>query len=93
MSIYYQQRMEVLASRIANLAPRLDRAHQTVQRLEAELAAAPVLHDDTSTPTRVARAARLSAARSMAETLLERERQLRVALAALQAEVTSADAN
>jgi hypothetical protein len=87
MQTYYRDRIDTLTARIMNLAPRLERAHQTVRRLETELAAAPVLHDDTTGPTRAARAARLSAARSMAETLIERDRQLRIAVAALQSEL------
>jgi len=87
MPTYYQDRIAALNARIVNLAPRLERARQTVRRLEKELAAAPVLHDDATGPTKAARAARLSAARSMAERLIERERQLRIAVAALQAEL------
>jgi hypothetical protein len=89
MPTYYRDRIDTLTARIMNLAPRLERAHQTVRRLETELAAAPVLHDDATGPTKAARAARLSAARSMADTLIERDRQLRIAVAALQSELDS----
>jgi hypothetical protein len=92
MPTYYRDRIDALTARIVNLAPRLERAHQTVRRLETELSAAHILHDDTTGPTKAARAARLSAAKSMAETLIERDRQLRIAVAALQAELDSSTA-
>jgi chromosome segregation ATPase len=76
---YLARRMELLNERLAALTPNLDRAEHSVRRLEAEQVPAGA--------TAQARAARLAAARAMAATLQERERQVRVAIAALQAEL------
>lgn len=76
-SAYFHHRRELLAARLSRLAPSLERARQAVRRLELE----PIPAGAAG-----ARAARISAARTMAATLFERERQLQIALAALQAE-------
>jgi len=76
-SAYFRHRRELLAARLARLGPSLERARLAMRRLELE----PVPAGAAG-----ARAARLSAARTMAATLAERERQLRVAIAALQSE-------
>lgn len=78
-SEHIMKRLELLNTRLGNLLPSVERAQQSVQRLEAEQV--PV------GATSQARAARLSAARTMAATLEERERQVRIALRALQAEL------
>lgn len=77
-SAYLRHRQELLSARLARLNPSLERAAQAVHRLELEPVPAGAAAG--------ARAARLSAARTMAATLGERARQLRAALAALQAE-------
>jgi hypothetical protein len=75
---YIANRIEQLTVRLSALEPSLERARQSVRRLESEQVPAGA--------TAQARAARLSAARAMAATLEERERQVRVALAAIRAE-------
>ncbi|NTW00656.1 MAG: hypothetical protein HGA19_05025 [Oscillochloris sp.] len=79
---YYTTRLATLTARIDALGPRIERAHQSLRRLETEQVPAGA--------TAVARAARISAARSMASTLEDRSRQLRIAEAALRAELTAA---
>ncbi len=78
---YYTARLKTLTARIAALGPRIERAHQSVRRLETE----PVPAGATAT-----RAAQLSSARTMALTLEDRSRQLRIAEAALRAEIIAA---
>lgn len=75
---YYDRRLETLTARITALEPRIARARQSVRRLETEQVPAGAS---------AARAAQLSAARSRTTTLEERGRQLRVAEAALRAEL------
>nr|WP_044200262.1 hypothetical protein [Oscillochloris trichoides] len=79
---YYTSRLEKLTARINALKPRIERAHQTVRRLETEQVPAGA--------TAAARAAQLSAARLMASTLEDRSRQLRIAEAAIRAELSNA---
>jgi hypothetical protein len=76
---FIYHRIDQLNSRLTALAPSVERAQQSVRRLEAEQVPAGA--------TAQARAARLAAARAMAATLEERERQVRVAITALQAEL------
>lgn len=76
---YFEQRIVQLNTRLTALEPSVERARLSVQRLESE----PV----PAGATAQARAARLAAARAMAATLELRERQVRVALTALQAEL------
>lgn len=78
---YFQQRIVQLNERLENLQPSIERARQSVLRLEAEEVPAGA--------TAQARAARLSAARTMAATLEERERQVLVALNALNGELSA----
>ncbi|MFV9503478.1 MAG: hypothetical protein AB4911_02815 [Oscillochloridaceae bacterium umkhey_bin13] len=80
--IHFQQRLEVLAMRLNSLAPSVERARQSVRRLEAEQVPAGAAAG--------ARIAQLAAARAMAATLEERERQVRVAMRSLQAELAEA---
>ncbi len=77
---YYTSRLEKLTARINALKPRIERAHQAVRRLESEQVPAGA--------TAAARAAQLSAARLMANTLEDRNRQLRIAAAAIRAELS-----
>lgn len=77
---FVAQRIEQLNDRLSTLLPSVERARQAVLRLEAEQVPAGA--------TSQARAARISAARAMAATLEARERHVRVAIAALQAELT-----
>ena len=79
---FFTARLQVLRSRLNALAPSVDRARQAVRRLEAEQVPAGA--------TAGARAAQLSAARAMVATLEERERQVRVAISALQGELVEA---
>lgn len=79
---YYTSRLEKLSARIAALGPRIERAHQSVRRLETEQVPAGA--------TAAARAAQLSAARTMAATLEDRHRQLLIAESALRAEIAAA---
>jgi hypothetical protein len=79
---YYTNRLEKLTTRIDALGPRIERARQAVRRLETEQVPAG--------GTTAARAAQLSAARIMASTLEDRHRQLRIAEAALRAELAAA---
>jgi hypothetical protein len=79
---YYTTRLEALTARIDALGPRIERARQSVRRLETEQVPAGA--------TAAARAAQLSAARTMAATLEDRGRQLRIAAAALRAEIDAA---
>jgi len=79
---YYTARLETLSARIDALGPRIERARQSVHRLEVEQVPAGA--------TAAARAAQLSAARTMAATLEDRSRQLRIAEAALRAEIDAA---
>ncbi len=83
---FFTARLEVLRSRLNALAPSVDRARQAVRRLEAEQVPAGA----TAGATAGARAAQLSAARAMVATLEERERQVRVAISALQGELVEA---
>lgn len=76
---HYARRHDLLHARLTNLAPSLERANQAVRRLELEQVPAGAASG--------ARAARLSAARTMASTLAERERQIRIAIKALHAEL------
>ncbi|NTV64701.1 MAG: hypothetical protein HGA65_14380 [Oscillochloris sp.] len=78
---YYTNRLERLTTRIKSLGPRIERARQAVYRLETEQVPAGA--------TAAARAAQLSAARTMAATLEDRDRQLRIAEAALRAELAA----
>jgi hypothetical protein len=79
---FFRTRLEVLRGRLNSLAPSVERARQSVRRLETEQVPAGAAAG--------ARAAQLSAARAMATTLEERERQVRVAMAALQSELLEA---
>ncbi len=80
MSIpFLEARLDVLRTRLNALAPSVERARQVVRRLETEEVPAGAAQG--------ARAAQLSAARAMAATLEERERQVRIAIAALQNEI------
>lgn len=79
---YIRARLEVLRGRLTSLAPSVERARSSVSRLETEQVPAGAVA--------VARAAQLSAARAMAATLEGRERQVRVAISALQAELVEA---
>jgi len=79
---YYTTRLEVLTARLDALGPRMERARQAVRRLETEQVPAGA--------TAAARAAQLSAARTMAATLENRNRQLRIAEAALRSELAAA---
>lgn len=79
---FFQARLEVLRGRLSALAPSVERARQSVRRLEAEQVPAGA--------TAGARAAQLAAARAMVTTLEERERQVRVAISALQGELVEA---
>jgi hypothetical protein len=76
---YFHSRLEVLRGRLTSLTPSVERARQAVHRLETEQIPAGAAAG--------ARAAQLSAARAMAATLEERERQVRVAINALQSEL------
>jgi hypothetical protein len=76
---YYITRLESVTARINALGPRIERARQSVRRLEAEQVPAGA--------TAAARAAQLSAARTMTATLEDRSRQLQIAAAALRAEI------
>jgi hypothetical protein len=76
---HMQRRLELLQSRMVTLNPSITRARQSVKRLEMEQVPAGAIAG--------ARAVRLSAARAMVTTLEERERQVRIALSALQAEL------
>jgi hypothetical protein len=80
-SDFAQRRIAQLHDRLRTLAPNVERARQAVLRLEAE----PV----PAGATAQARAARLSAVRDMSATLAERERHVRIAITALQAELAS----
>lgn len=79
---FVRTRLEVLRARLNSLAPSVERARLAVRRLETEQVPAGAVAG--------ARAAQLSAARAMAATLEERERQVRVAISALQAELDEA---
>ncbi|NTU81707.1 MAG: hypothetical protein HGA45_20395 [Chloroflexales bacterium] len=79
---FFCTRLEVLHGRLNSLAPSVERARQSVQRLETEQVPAGAASG--------ARAAQLSAARAMATTLEGRARQVRIAIAALQAEFVEA---
>jgi hypothetical protein len=79
---FISTRLEVLRGRLNSLAPSVERARQSVYRLETEQVPAGAAAG--------ARAAQLSAARAMAATLAGRERQVRIAIAALQAELVEA---
>ncbi len=76
---YLQQRLDILQVRLDMLVPSVERAQQSIDRLEAEQVPAGIF---SST-----RAAQISAARAMAATLQDRERQMRIAIGALQAEL------
>lgn len=78
---FIHERIEQLNVRLGALEPSILRARQSVQRLESEQVPAGA--------TAQARAARLAAARAMAATLEERERQVRVAISSLRAELDS----
>lgn len=79
---HFQQRLAVLATRLNSLAPSVERARQSVCRLEAEQVPAGAAAG--------ARIAQLAAARAMAATLEERERQVQVAMRSLEAELAEA---
>jgi predicted HTH domain antitoxin len=79
VATFVEQRIAQLNTRLAALESNVERARRAVERLENE----PV----PAGATAQARAARLAAARAMAATLELRERQVRVALSALQAEI------
>lgn len=79
-TVHMQRRLEILETRLVALAPSIERARQSVMRLETE-------HVPAGSASG-ARVAQLSAARAMAATLEERERQVRSALAALHAELS-----
>jgi hypothetical protein len=81
-STFIRARLEVLNGRLSALAPSVERARQSVRRLETEQVPAGAAAG--------ARAAQLSAARAMVATLEERERQVRVAINALQCELVEA---
>ena len=78
-TVFFRTRLEVLQTRLNSLAPSVERARQSVHRLETAQVPAGAASG--------ARAAQLSAARAMATTLEERERQIRVAIFSLQAEL------
>jgi hypothetical protein len=78
---FIHERIEQLSVRLNALEPSIVRARQSVDRLESEQVPAGA--------TAQARAARLAAARAMAATLEERERQVRVAITSLRAELDS----
>ncbi|MEF3274525.1 MAG: hypothetical protein K6356_09020 [Chloroflexus sp.] len=80
MQDHFRRRIEVLTTRLNHLRPSIERARRSVAQLENETVPAGA--------TALARAARLSAARAMVATLLERERSLLTAINALQAELT-----
>lgn len=79
---FFQARLAVLSGRLSALTPSVDRAHQSVRRLETEQVSAGAAAG--------ARAAQLAAARAMAATLEERRRQVEVAISALQGELVEA---
>lgn len=79
---FITSRVAQLNLKLASLTPSLERAQQSVRRLEAEQVPAGAMAG--------ARAAQLSAARAMAATLEERARQVRVAINALQSELATA---
>jgi hypothetical protein len=81
-ALFFQTRLDILRNRLNSLAPSVERARLAVRRLEAEQIPAGAAAG--------ARAAQLSAARAMASTLEERERQVRVAINALQSELVEA---
>ena len=76
---HMQRRLEILQSRMVTLSPSIVRARQSVKRLETEQVPAGAIAS--------ARAVQLSTVRAMVTTLEERERQVRIALSALQAEL------
>jgi hypothetical protein len=78
---YYTTRLAAVTARLSALGPRIERARQSVRRLEAQQVPAGA--------TAAARAAQLSAARTMAATLEDRSRQLHIAEAALRAELAA----
>jgi hypothetical protein len=78
-SDFVEQRIKQLQRRLVSLGPSIERARHTVLRLEGEQVPAGA--------TAPARAARLAAARTMAATLEERERQVLIAIGALRAEL------
>jgi hypothetical protein len=78
-SDFVEQRIAQLQRRLVSLGPSIERARHTVLRLEGEQVPAGA--------TAPARAARLAAARTMAATLEERERQVLIAIGALRAEL------
>jgi hypothetical protein len=80
-SEFVEQRIEQLQRRLSSLGPNIERAREAVLRLEGE----PV----PAGATAPARAARIAAARSMAATLEERERQVLIAISALRAEIVA----
>jgi hypothetical protein len=79
-TVHMQRRLEILQTRLVALAPSIERARQSVMRLETEQVPAGAASG--------ARVAQLSAARAMAATLEERERQVRTALISLRAELS-----
>ncbi len=83
LQVFYQRRIEDLSSRLHALESRVNRAETVVDRLEH----APM----TAGAAALARAAQLSATRSMAATLRERRRKLAIAIAALSAEMQHQD--
>lgn len=81
-SVFFRARLEVLRGRLSALTPSVERARQAVYRLEGDQVPVGAAAG--------ARAAQLSAARAMVTTLEERERQVRVAIDALQYELAEA---
>lgn len=79
---FIHSRVAQLTLKLASLTPSLERAQQSVRRLEAEQVPAGAIAG--------ARAAQLSAARAMVATLEERARQVRIAINALHAELAEA---
>ena len=80
-SEFVEQRIVPLQRRLSSLGSNIERARETVLRLETEEVPAGA--------TAPARAARLAAARTMAATLEERERQVLIAIGALRAEIAA----
>lgn len=77
---YLQRRLQTLQTRLYALVPSIERAHEAVRRLESSQVPAGALAG--------ARAAQLAAARTMVATLEERQRQVKIAVAALTAELS-----
>ena len=80
---HFLRRITELEERLVMLMPRVERAEDIIVRLED----APV----PAGAAALARAAQLSASRSMAATLRERRRKLAIAVTALKAEIAEQD--